>query len=72
MGIVLSVVVLVLTLCAFASIGLVGVIAMLVGGAIGFAIGSMAGGGWAVFGALLGGLVGVAILLESRKKKPNA
>ena len=41
--------------------------AMICGG-IGFAIGSLGGGGWAFFGAILGGLIGIAMYLQSKKQ----
>lgn len=41
--------------------------AMVFGG-IGFAIGSFGGGGWAFFGAILGGFIGIAMYFESKKQ----
>ena len=53
---------------AFNGMGLIGAIAMIAGGGVGFAIGDMAGSGWAIFGAILGGLVGIAAAIEGKKK----
>jgi hypothetical protein len=36
------------------------IISALIGGGIGFAVGNLAGLGWAIFGAVLGSLVGIA------------
>ena len=62
------IVVIVVGIVIFASVGLGGVNMAMITGAIGFALGSIGGGGWAIFGALLGGLIGVAGYLEQRKK----
>lgn len=43
----------------FKSIGLGGVIIMMITGGVGFAVGSVFETGWAVFGAILGGLLGI-------------
>ena len=40
---------------------------MILGG-IGFAIGSLGGDGWAVFGAILGGFIGMAMYFQSKKQ----
>lgn len=48
-------------------VGLNGLIAMLIVGGIGFAIGGMAGQGWAVFGAILGGLMGISTIVSDRR-----
>lgn len=72
MSVVLGAIVLAAAFWCVVSIGLMGVIALLVGGGLGFAAGSVAGMGWAFFGALLGGLVGVAVFMEARKKNTDA
>lgn len=69
MGSVLAAIAVVVVLsAALQSIGLIGAIAMLIGGGVGFAIGNAGGSGWAIFGAILGGLVGIAAVVESKKK----
>lgn len=45
---------------SFAKIRLRHLIAALVTGGIGYAVGNLASSGWAVFGAILGALIGVA------------
>lgn len=48
------------TVEALANIRLLHLIAAMVMGGIGFALGNLASGGWSIFGAILGGLVGLA------------
>jgi hypothetical protein len=43
----------------FSAIGLRGLILIFIGGGIGFAIGSAQNLGWGIFGAVLGGLIGI-------------
>ena len=67
MGSVLAAIAAVALVCAaFQKIKLIGTIAMLIGGGIGFAIGPAAGSGWAIFGAILGGLIGIAAIESNR------
>lgn len=69
MGSVLAAIaVVVIVSAALQGIGLFGAIAMLIGGGVGFAIGTVGGTGWAIFGAILGGLIGVAAVTEHNKK----
>lgn len=49
----------------FSAIGMEGLIALLIGGGIGFAIGSTANLGWSIFGAVLGGLIGAYLVYKN-------
>ncbi len=60
MGFLLVILVPVVLAMAFGWMSLDVVIAMVVAGGIGFAIGNFAGFGWGVFGAILGGLIGIS------------
>lgn len=60
MGIFLGVIGIFFGIVLLSQIGLGRLIAAMIAGGIGFAIGSMGGTGWAIFGAILGGLIGIA------------
>lgn len=60
MGILLGVIGIFFGIALLAQIGLGRLIAAMIAGGIGFAIGNMIGAGWAIFGAILGGLIGIA------------
>ncbi len=51
---------------AFQEVGIKGVIVGLIGGGLGFAIGSIANIGWSIFGAVLGGLIGGYYVYEQK------
>jgi membrane protein DedA with SNARE-associated domain len=60
MGVLIGFVVILLAIGMLAQVGVKNVIVALITGGIGFALGDLAGTGWAIFGAILGALVGVA------------
>jgi hypothetical protein len=60
MGVLIGFVIILLAIGMLAQVGLKNVIVALITGGIGFALGDLAGTGWAIFGAILGALIGVA------------
>lgn len=56
----------IISILILASVGISGIIGMMILGGVGFAIGSSVSEGWAIFGAILGGLIGIGISLNLR------
>lgn len=54
------VIVLVVLSAAYRRVGITGLILAMIGGGVGFAVGSVAGFGWDIYGAVLGTLIGLA------------
>lgn len=63
---------LVVGVIVFGMLGLQGLILMMVVGGIGFAIGNLAGFGWGIFGAVLGGLIGLSGTAQNKSKSDSA
>lgn len=60
MGALIGFFVILLAIGMLAQVGIKNVIIALITGGIGFALGDLAGTGWAIFGAILGALIGIA------------
>jgi len=65
MGRVIEVAIVVIVVVSFigmtGDMGLNGIIIALIGGGIGYALGSLANIGWGIFGAVLGALIGISV-----------
>lgn len=63
MGFVIGIVILLMVL---AMLGIEGLIAAMILGAIGFVIGGFAGEGWAIYGAILGALIAAGAVFQNK------
>lgn len=64
MGIIIGVIGIFFGLALLAQIGIKHLIAALIAGGIGFSLGDLASTGWGVYGAILGGLIGIAAVSQ--------
>jgi len=49
-----------------------GLITVLILGGLGVALGSIASDGWAIYGGLIGGLIGISIMVNRSKSQKNS
>lgn len=56
----------VISLLAVGNVGLFGLIVLMASGGVGFGAGSILGIGWAIFGAILGALLGLYYIKHNR------